>query len=188
MKHNGQDDRVSIVLELTNRLKSRGSWCGETHIQKTVFILRNFGVEDLDYEFILYKHGPYSFDLHSELAIIRNANLISLVVLQDRYGPSFEVTEIWGNRFLEKHRERIRKNKKQIDFVVEWVGDRDVKSLERISTALMIARDNPTQPVDSRAQLLNKLKPHITIAEAESATKQVDFKLEEARKAKIIAS
>ncbi|WP_027141677.1 hypothetical protein [Mesorhizobium sp. WSM3626] len=180
-----QDDRVSIILDLTIKLKQKGSWCGETHIQKTAFILKSFGVDELDYDFILYKHGPYSFELHSELAIVRNANLISLVVLQDRYGPSFEVTEIWGTRFLERHQEKVKRIKKKVSFVVEWVGDRDVKSLEKIATALMIMSENPTKTADARAQILNRLKPHISLAEAENATKQVELKLDEARRQKI---
>jgi hypothetical protein len=187
MRYDNQNIRVSLVLELTQQLKAKGSWCGETHIQKTAFILKNFGVNDLDYEYILYKHGPYSFDLHGELALIRDANLVSLVVRQDRYGPSFEVTEIFGNRFLQKYHSHLKKLKKQIDFVVDWVGERDVKSLERLSTALMIVLDYPGKDVDYRAETLTRLKPHISLPDAEFATRQVDYKLEEARKKSILS-
>jgi len=187
MKNNNQDTRVSIILELAIRLKEKGSWCGETHIQKTAYILKFFGVEQMDYEFVLYKHGPFSFDLHGELAVIRNANLLSLVILQDQYGPSWEVTEIWGRRFVERHQNEIKGVKRKIQFVVDWVGSWDVKALERISTALMISSDQPRTPAEFRAQLLNKIKPHISLVDAERATRQVDFKIDEAKRAKIIA-
>ena len=31
--------RWSILLELISELKNAGSWCGETHIQKSAFFL-----------------------------------------------------------------------------------------------------------------------------------------------------
>ncbi len=55
--------RAAVLLTLLDALKQRGSWCGETHLQKSVYILQElFGVQ-LGFTFVLYRHGPYSFDL-----------------------------------------------------------------------------------------------------------------------------
>ena len=60
--------RAAILLSLAENLRDKGSWCGETHLQKAAYILKEmFGVP-LDVDFVLYKHGPYSFDLTDDLA------------------------------------------------------------------------------------------------------------------------
>jgi len=186
MNDENQDERVSIVLDVMIGLRNRGSWCGETHIQKTVFILKSLGIEELDYDFLLYKHGPYSFDLHSELGVLRSANFISLSFLQEKYGPSLEVSKGLVEKFRQKNKIARKDIKKKMDFVVEWVGSRDVKSLERISTAFMVLLDIPHASTDERASVLRKIKPHIGVLEAEQATKQVDMKFDEAKKLRLI--
>jgi hypothetical protein len=62
-----QYERSAILLGMINSLKARGSWCGETHIQKAMFSLKNITDTPIDYTFVLYKHGAFSFDLRDEL-------------------------------------------------------------------------------------------------------------------------
>jgi uncharacterized protein YwgA len=53
----------AILVTLIKSLRSKGSWCGETHIQKAAFFLQQLTGVPIDFDFILYKHGPFSFDL-----------------------------------------------------------------------------------------------------------------------------
>ena len=57
----------AIILKLLDSFKKHGSWCGETHIQKSAYCLKEIAGVPLDYEFILYKNGPFSFDLRDDL-------------------------------------------------------------------------------------------------------------------------
>ena len=34
--------RDAVLLSLINEMKEKGSWCGETHIQKATSLLRDF--------------------------------------------------------------------------------------------------------------------------------------------------
>ena len=60
----------AILSGLATRLGSRGSWVGETHLQKAAYLLSQLRGVDFDFDFILYKHGPFSFELRDELALM----------------------------------------------------------------------------------------------------------------------
>jgi len=63
--------RDVVILSLIENLKKKGSWCGETHIQKATYFLQELFDFPLGFEFILYKHGPFSFDLSDKLTAMR---------------------------------------------------------------------------------------------------------------------
>jgi uncharacterized protein YwgA len=80
-------EKASILLSLTERLKEQGSWAGETHVQKATYILTKVLGVPLDFEFILYKHGPFSFDLRNELSALRAEGFMAWEIRGLRYGP-----------------------------------------------------------------------------------------------------
>jgi hypothetical protein len=53
----------AVLVGLARRLYEQGSWTGETHIQKAAYLLHELLAVPFDFAFILYKHGPFSFDL-----------------------------------------------------------------------------------------------------------------------------
>ena len=58
-------DRVRngvVITKLIETLRERGSWCGETHVQKAAFFLQELMEVPMRFNFILYKHGPFSFE------------------------------------------------------------------------------------------------------------------------------
>jgi hypothetical protein len=58
--------RASILLTLNEELRRAGSWAGETHMQKATYFLQELTRIPLEFDFVLYKHGPFSFDLRDE--------------------------------------------------------------------------------------------------------------------------
>src|SRR5262249_16039135 len=96
--------RCSLVVDLVNRLREQGSWCGETHLQKAFFILQDISKSNFGYKFIIYKHGPYSFELNSELAAMRAANILEFKFPKEGYGPSIQATS-FGERVYESNKE-----------------------------------------------------------------------------------
>ena len=46
--------RDAVLLSLINEMKARGSWCGETHIQKATYFLQELLGVPMNFEFILY--------------------------------------------------------------------------------------------------------------------------------------
>lgn len=168
--------RCALVVEVAKLLRSRGSWCGETHLQKALYILQDLSKASLGYKFIIYKHGPYSFELNSELAAMRASNILELQFPRKDYGPSI-VPTAFGNRILEVNRENIRGFEPAIEFLADWFAANDVRHLEKVATAYFITQKNPRAPSMARAQQLNTLKPHVSIQAAEEAVRIVDEKL-----------
>jgi hypothetical protein len=59
MQHLSHSSRYALILDLIKKLRAKGSWCGETHIQKAAFIIQHISKSRMGYKFVIYKHGPY---------------------------------------------------------------------------------------------------------------------------------
>jgi hypothetical protein len=46
--------RCALVVEVVKRLRSQGSWCGETHLQKAFFILQDLTKSNFGYKFVYF--------------------------------------------------------------------------------------------------------------------------------------
>lgn len=172
--------RCALLVDMIKRLRERGSWCGETHVQKAMFILQDISKANFGYKFVIYKHGPYSFDLSNELSGMRAVGILELKFQRDGYGPSFRVTE-FGERIYDVNKENIEQFDAVAKFLAEWFNSSDVRHLERISTAYFVTTKNPLDPAMERARKLNSLKPHVDMQAAESAVRIVDEKRKEVK-------
>lgn len=150
------------------------------HIQKAMFILQDIAKANLGYKFVIYKHGPFSFNLSSELTEMRAVGILELKFPRDGYGPSIRVTE-FGERVYNVNKENIEKFDKVAKFLAEWFSSSDVRYLERISTAYFVTAKNPRDLAIDRARKLNSLKPHVDMEAAEDAVRVVDEKRKEAK-------
>jgi hypothetical protein len=175
MERLSYSSRCALVVELATRLRSRGSWCGETHLQKALFILQDLSKSNFGYKFVIYKHGPYSFELDSELTAMRAANVLEYQFPREGYGPSIAPTS-FGERVLKVNEKNIQGYFPIISFLSEWFAASDVRHLEKVATAYYITKKNPRDPAIERAKKLNALKPHVDIQAAEDAIRIVDEK------------
>jgi len=171
--------RAAVVAALADRLHDAGSWCGETHIQKTTYILEELLSVPLDLDFVLYKHGPYSFDLHDELAEMRADDILDVLPQAPPYGPKL-VTGEGVEQLRERFPNTIRKYEPQIHYIVQRLGDAGVTRLEQLATALWVTREQEGASVADRARMLNLLKPHISVQRAEQAVQEIDEMQQEA--------
>lgn len=165
-------ERDAIILTLVDALSSRGSWCGETHVQKAMYFLQEMAGVPVGFEFILYKHGPFSFDLRDELTAMRADRLVELEVVHPSYGPSLKPTP--GSRaVLDLGGDVIATTRRGIQFVADKFGDRPVTELERLGTALYVARKLPGQEFSRQVDEIVTLKPHIAKEDAERALETI---------------
>ena len=170
MKHS---QRVALLAHLNREMLRRGSWCGETHIQKATFLLQEMLRVEMGYEFILYRHGPFSFDLHDQLVSMQADQMLELVVRQQGYGPTYSPTE-FGESFLSRFPKTTSLYRKHVEFVADEVGDKGVFDLEKLATALFITNRERSTSVERRAHTLTELKPHIPLLDATLAVEQVE--------------
>ena len=172
--------RAALVTKLIERLREQGSWCGETHVQKSTLFLQDLMNVPLGFDFILYKHGPFSFDLRDELTALRADELIRLKP-QLPYGPQITLTDrseyiqSLSPKTLEKYEDRI-------EFVAKQLGTKVVTELEELATALYITqRAEDGASVDERSKQLTEFKPHVSSASAKTAVEDVDRIIAEAQ-------
>jgi hypothetical protein len=167
-------ERTAIVLRLAREMRDHGNWCGETHIQKAVYFLQDLAGSGTGFDYVLYKHGPFSFDLRDHLTGMRANELLELQVQPQPYGPKLAPTAL-ASRMEEKFPRTLTENAGRIDFVAGVVGDKGVSDLERLATALFITRrEMPGAPIADRAARLNEVKPHVSVATAEAAVEEID--------------
>jgi uncharacterized protein YwgA len=173
--------RMVVLSELIEALDRRGSWCGETHIQKNAYFLDELlGVPFEEYDFILYKHGPFSFELRNELTGMRADGLLALEAQPYPYGPSLVTTDLAQN-LKSRFRQTLERYRPAVEFVAEHLGNKGVVELERLATALYVTRELPNASVEDRAQRLVHLKPHVPLTSATNAVERVDQIMDDAQ-------
>src|SRR5260370_29056208 len=133
--------RDALVLELIEQLREHRSWAGETHVQKATYFLQELTHVPLGFDFIMYKYGPYSFDLHDELTSMQANQLLDLKP-QPPYGPALIPGEL-SSVLKEKFRAAIHRYGGEVRFVAEKLGRRGGADVERLSTALYVALQCP---------------------------------------------
>ena len=165
MSRRGRD---ALVLSLADSLKSAGSWCGETHLQKAVYILQELTGVPLGFDFILYKHAPFSFDLRDALTAMRADYQLRIRANPIPYGPTLVTTET-GKKLQERFSSHVEEHRIEIDFVAAQLGPKTVTDLEQLGTALFVKREDESRSVEQIAQRVNQLKPHIPLGTAREA-------------------
>lgn len=170
--------RVAVLLSLVEELKKNGSWCGETHIQKSTYFLQQMLEGDLGHEFILYKHGPYSFDLSEELGRLRADNLVK-VVPQNPYGPQMLPGSAWDD-LKKTFPKTINRYAEKIAFLGHWLGNKGVAELEKLATALYVTKELNVEE-GQRAEKIHELKPHVSLEEARTALHELDMQMDTAK-------
>lgn len=165
--------RAAILTELVRRMREQESWCGETHVQKATYILQELLGVDLGYDFVLYKHGPFSFDLRDELGELFADGLIRYQAQMPPYGPRITVTDE-AESVHEIYPKTLARHADRIGFVAEKLDARGVADLERLATALYVTREAPDATPEERARMLRLLKPHVPDQAALRAVREID--------------
>lgn len=174
--------KKAVISKLVESLQEQGSWCGETHIQKAIYCLQEVTSVPLEFNFILYKHGPFSFDLRDELTAMRAYGFLDIRLNPYPYGPSLCITEM-AKALIQDLPKTLQKFNKKINFIAETLAGKGVAELERLATALYVAREEGLKDIDERASIIHKLKPHVSIAEANAASRDIDMILSHAANA-----
>jgi hypothetical protein len=164
--------RAAVVTKLRDELVDRGSWAGETHLQKSLFFLQEGAGVPLDFDFILYKFGPFSFDLRDELSSYRAERLMGLRVDSPRYGPQLTTTKK-GKELQERFPKTLGRFDPQIQAVADFVGPKGVGQLEKLGTALLFQRGDPTWTDDEVAEQIVAVKPHVNLRDGVKSSADV---------------
>jgi hypothetical protein len=166
--------KAAILTELADQLRREGSWCGHTHMEKATYFLQDLLGVPTGYEFILYKHGPYSFDLSEEMTALRADYLIEFDHRSPGYGPGLVPTRT-SAELRPRYPVTLAKYARKIAFVAQAFGSKGVTDLEKLATALYVTRENGGhRDVEDRARRLLELKPHVPLDQALDAVREFD--------------
>ena len=165
-------EKAAVLLSLIEKLRDGDSWCGETHVQKSTYFLQDLLGVPLKFDFILYKHGPFSFDLSDEISWMRANDILKLQPQQRPYGPKLvpdENAELL-KRTYPKQMEQYAGKVQRIADEFAYMG---VTDLERYATAYYVSNDNEELTDDEIAAKIVELKSHISRSEAQEAVEFV---------------
>lgn len=163
--------RQALLLELIDQLHQHDSWCGETHIQKSTFFLQEMLGVPLDFNFIFYSYGPYSFDLNDAITALRCDRLIT-VKPRDPYGANLLPSE-QARGFLDRFPKTRKKFENPMRYVAKQLGGKKVVDLERLATALFVLIKDSDKPSEKQAAEIHRLKPHVSLEQARLALASV---------------
>ncbi len=159
-----------LLLAIIEQLNRHGSLTGKTHLQKTAFLLDAAKKMKMPFKFVLYKHGPYSFDIESDLQEMRSYGAIDSVS-GTGYGVTLKPSQ--NAEWLKKQAVLTEEQERQIERMCEFVRDRNVTELERLATAAWIRTEEHMMDPERIALRLHELKPHISVVEALQADNEI---------------
>jgi uncharacterized protein YwgA len=168
--------RASVLLSLNEELRQAGSGAGETHMQKATYFLQELMNVPLGFDFVMYKHGPFSFDLRDELTSMRAQGFLNLEP-QHPIGPAL-VTGDTGDLLKNEYKQTTAKYLPDIRFVSEKIGSKTVAALERTATALYVTLNEPAN--SDRVRRMTTLKPQTPLQDLEAAVLEVDAMIKQA--------
>lgn len=166
-----QYKKHAILLAVIECLLRHGSWTGKTHVQKALSLLRDSGRMPVPFEFVLYKHGPYSFEIEAELEELRSYGGITVEPNEQGYGVVLQPGTMAS--FVHAMAALSPNELQAIESVCEFIGNRNVAELERLATASWIRHQEGKSERADVAERLHALKPHIAVADAERADSEV---------------
>jgi hypothetical protein len=173
-------ERASVLLALVEALRSRGNQAGPTHLQKSVYCLQELLGVPLGLRFILYKHGPFSFDLRRDVGGMFADSILTWELQPYPYGPSLKPGPLSG-LLKRQFPAPAKRFADQIAFVAEKLAPKRVVELERLGTALYVTLQGKVEG-EQRAARICELNPHISPAEAAAALAEVDTIREQAER------
>lgn len=163
--------KSAVIAALVKAYREARRFCGETHVQKSVYFMQELLDVPLEFEYLLYKYGPFSFELQSHLASMHADDMLS--VRPVALGATYEVGD--RIRFLEERLPRaMSAYETAIQFVLSNLGPLGVKQLEPLATALYFTKQSPNASVETRAERICDVKPHISAEEAARAVRRID--------------
>lgn len=166
-------ERHAVIASLVEALHSHRSWCGETHVQKAMYFVQHLVDAPVGFDFLMYKHGPFSFDLRGEITAMEADLLLDREYPRPDYGPSLRVTSNM-ERFCKLYRGTLSGLESAIQFVAAHFGERNVAELERLGTALYVLRKlGDDRDPGELARHIVELKPHVELSQAREAVETV---------------
>ncbi len=160
--------KSDIVLYVVRKLNEIGSWTGNTHIQKIIYLTQSACNLKL-YNFVLYHYGPYSFDLREDLDFLAISGYLERSA--DELGYHYKA-------HINSELQIPAEIKEKVDKIAKIFGKAPTTLLELITTVDYIMRKYPSRNDEEITETVRKIKPHFSERAIKLAIKWIkeDFK------------
>jgi len=166
-----------IIVSVIRKLREHGSWAGKTHIIKTLYLLSaTKRMKHIPFDFTLYKHGPYTFDVEDALAIMKSYGAIEEDdIMPGFYGERLKpgVNANFPQNFAKLTKEEQQEEQEAIEEICKLTGKKNVRELECLATAVWIFDQEKESNTDKIAKRVHELKPHISKQQAKQAYNEI---------------
>ena len=165
-------ERQALLSQLVRALHKAGSWAGRMHIQKYTYLSKKLLGLPVDYDFILYQRGPYSFDLDSDIRSLRSQGYLEIERMPAPYGPRYSTT-MAGEQLAEKLASLGDPLSTSLQELAESLASKDATDMELLATAFFVQEDEAHGSQRQRVARLIELKPHFDNVQATRAFAEV---------------
>lgn len=162
------DIRTLWVTETVRVLRGANSWTGRIHIHKALVLGELLGLLDTPFEFEIYRYGPYSFDLDSEIAEMETSGLLTKDYVQPNYGPKYSNSSLAAD-LIDKLDDDARARLLRI---ASQIGSWRSQDLELVSTCLWVQRREGVTSSPDVVKRVQALKPHYDGAQIEQGIRK----------------
>jgi hypothetical protein len=153
----------AFLLEAIEQFHANGELPKSTHLQKAMFLLRAIDVQQFPFSFILYKHGPFSLDVESELSEMK-----SYCVICSDWRPGLsQVLQPGANAPGLKQKLQLGDQERAaVAEVCRFLARKPLVEIELLATAAWIKANEQLGSNDEIASRLQVLKPYVSRPEA----------------------
>jgi uncharacterized protein YwgA len=120
------------IVYALSALEGTGNRIGRTHIQTFLYLAENWSLVPRAHKFELYRYGPYSFDLDSELQALRSVRVLNVTPDPEGYGASYALSDGYESAKGEVQLDQQAESK--LRELADWLGPLGVKELEAATT------------------------------------------------------
>ena len=163
--------KAVLITELLDRMRANGSWATAIHLQKGLYFLQEMRRVPLGYDFVVYRYGPFSFELKDELEQLRGEGILERFFHSPQYLSGLASTgfskELRNElpKFLARHDDPLT-------FVAENIGPMKSRQLEQVSTAFYFLTRG-VEGDEEVAREVCKVKTHIPPDEALESARHI---------------
>lgn len=143
------------VAAVTSALRRHGSWAGRVHLHKHLYLMKELGLADPPFDFVLYQYGPYSYELDNQIAQMELYGYLRKSFPQSGYGPQYALSKLG----IHEADQLDDASKSAIDQVASKIGTASSQGLELQATCLWVERHEGIDDDVKVIERVKKIKP-----------------------------
>ena len=168
-----------LEITLVREIHSRDIPVRKTAIQKVPYLLQEVCGFGMDLRFVMYHYGPYSFELAHAIETLNATGIIDVKRDETGYGYLISISdEEIADKISKQAEPFLKKGRKKIQEIIDYVADLDVQSLELLTSThfakKLLREKGLPEDNDTIVSTMGILKPHFSKSKVLQAVDDLD--------------